>query len=154
MPRELAAKFREDGLVHAEPVKVSSEKELQQIAEKLAAQLAGTQEWDVRMGAMAQIEGLVMGCVSLSPVSSRPHTQIPANPLPAQHLSAPTLAAAPHPRRPPMASPHDVVLSSFRSRNSYLVSAAARTQWTAGRPPSPPSATCSRYSSPTAAPQW
>jgi CLIP-associating protein 1/2 len=60
-PRALATAIGDDGLVHPQPVRCASERELASEVEALLAALAATQEWDVRMAALARLEGLVMG---------------------------------------------------------------------------------------------
>ena len=60
-PRPLATAIGDDGLVHPQPVRCTSERELAAEVEALLASLAATQEWDVRMAALARLEGLVMG---------------------------------------------------------------------------------------------
>ena len=60
-PRPLAVSPADDGLVKATPCGVGSERDLEREAEGIAALLGATQEWDVRMGAMAKLEGLVLG---------------------------------------------------------------------------------------------
>jgi len=60
-PRALAAAVADDGLVHAQPRRVSSEKELLAECDAVAALLGASVEWDVRMAAMARLEGLLLG---------------------------------------------------------------------------------------------
>jgi CLIP-associating protein 1/2 len=60
-PRPLATAIGDDGLVHPTPLRCGSERELAAEVEALNASLAPSQEWDVRMGALARLEGLVMG---------------------------------------------------------------------------------------------
>jgi hypothetical protein len=60
-PRPLATAIGDDGLVHPTPLRCGSERELSAEVEALIASLAPSQEWDVRMGALARLEGLVMG---------------------------------------------------------------------------------------------
>lgn len=61
-PRQLAAVQGENGLMHAEPCRPGSDREFASEFARIASNLAGTREWDVRMAALAQVEGLVLGC--------------------------------------------------------------------------------------------
>ena len=76
--RPLAAVLGDDGLMRATPPPggLATDKELLSACDAIALKMGPTQEWDVRMAAMAQLEGLLFAGAAQPPLDAALHTAL------------------------------------------------------------------------------
>ena len=76
--RPLAAVLGDDGLMRATPPPggLASDRELLAACDAIALKMGPTQEWDVRMAAMAQLEGLLFAGAAQPPLDGVLHTAL------------------------------------------------------------------------------